>query len=140
MQLKEIMSRNVKLGSPDMTIQEAARLMRDGDFGALPVAEDSRLVGIVTDRDITVRCCADGRVPTETSLGEIMSEKIYSADEDADVDEAAAIMQQRQVRRLPVVDKDKKVIGIVALGDFAVESSEIRPAAKTLSAVSESGA
>ena len=135
-QLKDLMSRDVKVISPDMSIREAAREMRDGDFGMLPVGENDRMIGTISDRDIAIRAVAEGK-DSGTKVRDVMSEGIACAFEDDSVEEAAKIMSKRQVRRLPVVNRDKRLVGIVALGDFAVESSEIRPAAEALSEISK---
>ena len=134
--LKDLMSRDVKVISPDMSIREAAKQMRDWDFGMLPVGENDRMIGTISDRDITIRAVAEGK-GADTNVRDVMSEGIAWAYEDDSVDEAVKIMSERQVRRLPVVDRDKRLVGIVALGDFAVESSEIRPAAQALSEISK---
>jgi len=133
--LKDLMSRDVKVIGPDTTIREAAQQMRDGDFGLLPVGENDRMIGTISDRDIAVRAAAEGKGPT-TSVREVMSEGIVWAYEDDSVDQAVKIMGDHQVRRLPVVNRDKRLVGIVALGDLAVERSEIKPAAKALSEIS----
>ena len=133
--LKNLMSRDVKVISPDMSIQEAAREMRDGDFGMLPVGENDRMMGTISDRDITIRAVAEGK-NAGTKVRDVMSEGVAWAYEDDSVEEAAKIMSERQVRRLPIVDRNKRLVGIVALGDFAVDSSEIRPAAQALSEIS----
>jgi CBS domain-containing protein len=130
-QLKDLMSRDVKVINPDMTIAEAAQRMRDGDFGMLPVGEDDRMIGTISDRDIAIRAIAEGK-DADTKVRDVMSEGIAWAYEDDSVEKAALIMSERQVRRLPVVNRNKRLVGIVALGDFAVESSEIKPAAKAL--------
>ena len=135
-QLKDLMSRDVKVISPEMTIRDAAREMRDGDFGMMPVGEDDRLIGTISDRDIAIRAVAEG-MDAGTQVRDVMSEGVAWAYEDDSVEEAAKIMSERQVRRLPVVNRDKRLVGIVALGDFAVESSEIRPAAQALSEISK---
>ena len=135
-QLKNLMSRDVKVISPDMSIQEAAKEMRDGDFGMLPVGEDDRMIGTISDRDITIRAVAEGK-NAGTKVRDVMSEGVAWAYEDDSVEEAANIMSERQVRRLPVVDRNKRLVGIVALGDFAVDSSEIQPAAQALSEISK---
>ena len=135
-QLKNLMSRDVKVISPDMSIQEAARGMRDGGFGMLPVGADDRMIGTISDRDITIGAVAEGK-NAGTKVRDVMSEGVAWAYEDDSVEEAAKIMSERQVRRLPVVDRNKRLVGIVALGDFAVESSEIRPAAQALSEISK---
>ena len=134
--LKDLMSRDVKVISPDMSIREAASQMRDGDFGMLPVGENDRMIGTITDRDIAIRGVAEGK-DAGTKVRDVMSEGISWAYEDDSVEAAAKIMSERQVRRLPVVDRDKRLVGIVALGDFAVESSEVRPAAEALSGISQ---
>src|SRR6185436_50059 len=135
-QLKDLMSRDVKVINPDMTIGEAAQKMRDGDFGMLPVDEDDRMIGTISDRDIAIRAIAEGK-DADTKVRDVMSEGIAWAYEDDSVEKAALIMSERQVRRLPVVNRNKRLVGIVALGDFAVEGSEIKPAAKALSEISK---
>jgi CBS domain-containing protein len=135
-QLKDLMSRDVKFVTPDTTIREAAQQMRDRDFGMLPVAENDRMIGAISDRDIAIRAVADDKGP-DTAVREVMSEGICWAFEDESVEEAAKIMSERQVRRLPIVNRDKRLVGIVSLGDFAVQRSEIKPAASALSAISQ---
>lgn len=134
--LKDVMSRDVKLVAPDATIREAAQQMRDGDFGMLPVAENDRMVGAISDRDIAIRAIADDKGPT-TAVREVMSEGICWAYEDDSVEQGATIMSERQVRRLPIVNRDKRLVGIVSLGDFAVDSADIEPAAEALSGISQ---
>ena len=135
-QLKDLMSRDVKVINPDMSIKEAAIKMRDGDFGMMPVGEDDRMIGTLSDRDIVIRAVADG-LDADTKVRDVMSEGIAWAYEDDSVENAAKIMSEWQVRRLPVVDRDKRLVGIVALGDFAVESSDIQPVAEALSEISQ---
>lgn len=134
--LTDLMSRDVKVVSPDMSIQEAANEMRQGDFGMLPVGENDRMIGAITDRDIAIRAIAQGK-DGRTKVRDVMSEGIFWVFEDESVEAAAKTMSERQVRRLPVVDRNKRLVGIVALGDFAVESSEIKPAAEALSEISK---
>ena len=135
-QLRELMSRDVKVIDPGKSILEAAKKMRDGDFGMLPVGEDDRMIGTISDRDIVIRAIAEG-MDTNTKVRDVMTKGIAWAYEDETVEQAARIMSERQVRRLPVVDRDKRLVGIVALGDFAVDSSEIRPAAQALAEISK---
>ena len=137
MQLKDVMTTNVTLTDPSTTLQAAANAMREGDFGLLPVGENDRLVGTITDRDITVRAVAAGKDPT-TPVREAMSEGVVYGFEDQSTEEAAQLMSQHQIRRLPVLDRDKRLVGIVALGDFAVESKALESAAKALHDVSKS--
>ena len=136
MQLRDVMTKDVQLTSPNTTIKKAAAAMRESDVGLLPVGENDRLVGTITDRDIAVRAVADGKDPNSTSVRETMSEGIIYCYEDQEVEDAAEVMRTRQVRRLPVLDRDKRLVGIVALGDLAVESAAIRPAAQALSGIS----
>jgi CBS domain-containing protein len=135
-QLKDLMSRNVQVISPDMSIKDAATKMRDGDFGMMPVGEDDRMIGTLSDRDIVIRAVADG-MDADTKVRDVMSEGVAWAYEDDSVENAAMIMSEWQVRRLPVVDRSKRLVGIVALGDFAVESSDIQPVAEALSEISQ---
>lgn len=134
--LTDLMSRDVKVISPETSIRDAANEMREGDFGMLPVGENDRMIGAITDRDIAIRAIAAGK-DGSTKVREVMSEGISWVYEDQSIDDAAKMMSERQVRRLPVVDRNKRLVGIVALGDFAVESSEIRPAAEALSEISK---
>lgn len=134
--VKEVMSRDVQVISPDATLAEASRRMRDGDFGMMPVGENDRMVGAISDRDIAVRAVARGLGP-DSKVREVMSTGICWAYDDDPVARAAEIMSANQIRRLPIVNHDKRLVGIVALGDIAVEDSARRPAARALSAISE---
>ena len=135
-ELKDLMSRDVQVIDPEMSIGEAAIQMRDGDFGMLPVGEDDRMIGTISDRDIAIRAVAEGK-DSETKVRDVMSDGIAWAYEDDSVDKAVKIMSERQVRRLPVVDRDKRLVGIVALGDLAVDVAQLRPAAEALSEISK---
>jgi CBS domain-containing protein len=136
MQLREIMTTGVQLTDPAMKLKEAAALMRDGDFGLLPVGENDRLIGTISDRDITVRAVAEGRDPSTTTVREAMSEGIHYCFEDQTVEEAAEAMGQAQIRRLPVLNRDKRLVGIVALGDLATRPGAGARAGEALSGVS----
>jgi CBS domain-containing protein len=118
MQVQEIMTRNVDLTSPNATVRDVARTMRADNIGALPVGENDRLVGMVTDRDIVVRAVAEERAPGNTIVRDVMSEKVYYCFEDDDVEQAARIMAEHQVRRLPVLNRNKRLVGVVALADL----------------------
>jgi CBS domain-containing protein len=133
--LKELMSRDVKLVGPETSIADAARQMRDGEFGMLPVGEKDRLIGTISDRDIAIRAVAAGK-DGSTAVRDVMSEGVAWAYEDDSVEQAAKLMSERQVRRLPVVDRNKRLVGIVALGDFAVDAGDMRPAAEALAEIS----
>jgi len=135
-QLRDLMSRDVKVIDPDMTIREAAATMRDEGFGMMPVGENDRMIGTISDRDIAIRAVAEGK-DSSTKVRDVMSEGVAWAFEDESVDEAVKIMSERQVRRLPIVDREKRLVGIVSLGDFAVQRSEIQPAAQALAEISK---
>ncbi|WP_406698935.1 CBS domain-containing protein [Singulisphaera sp. Ch08] len=124
MQVKDIMTPNAECIRPNDTLQDAAKRMRDLDVGPLPVCGDNdRLSGMITDRDIVIRAIADGKDPKTTTVREAMSEtKIIYCFEDQDVDEAARTMQERQVRRLVVLNRAKRMVGIISLGDLATET------------------
>jgi CBS domain-containing protein len=133
--LSEVMNTDVQTISPDAAIEEAAQEMRDGDFGLVPVVEDEELIGVITDRDIAIRAVAEGRDPS-TLVREVMSEGVVWASEDDSIEDAARIMSDHQIRRLPIVDADQHLAGIVSLGDFAVDSSDIEPVVEALSDIS----
>ena len=135
--LKDVMSRDVQVISPDGTIKEAAQHMRKGNFGMMPVGENDRMIGAISDRDIAIRAVADGNDPS-TKVREVMSEAVVWAYEDDSVDDALKLMSDKQIRRLPIVNADKRLVGIVALGDFAVDRSDIKAAGKALSEISKS--
>jgi CBS domain-containing protein len=127
----------VRIVDPDQTIQAAARIMSEIDSGVLPVGEKDRLVGMITDRDIAVRAVAEGRDP-QTAVREIMTPDVRYCFEDEDTDHVARNMADQQVRRLPVVNRDKRLVGILSLGDLAV-SQGARPAGEALSGISRPG-
>ena len=133
--IKEVMTRQVDVISPDASIAEAAQRMRAGDFGLLPVGENDRLTGAISDRDIVMRAVADGK-GADTRVREVMSEGILWAYDDDTVEDAVKIMTKHQVRRLPIINHDKRLVGIVALGDLAMNKAELQPAAKALAGIS----
>jgi CBS domain-containing protein len=139
MRVAEAMKREVKLARPEMTIEEAARTMLESDAGALPVAENDRLVGMITDRDIAVRAVARGRSP-DTPVREIMSAEIKYCFDDEDVEHVARNMANQQLRRLPVVNRDKRLVGILSLGDVAITQGAARETVgEVLQAISKTG-
>jgi len=121
MYVREVMTPDVVIASPDDTLQRAAEMMIDIDAGVLPVGENDRLVGMLTDRDITIRAVAAGKEPTECKVREVMSPEIRYIYDDELVEDAARNMTELQVRRLPVLSREKRLVGIVSLGDLALK-------------------
>jgi CBS domain-containing protein len=137
MKVKECMSREVTVASPNDTLQEAARTMGRLDVGSLPVAENDRLVGMLTDRDIAIRAVAEG-LPVGSPISQAMTRDIKYVFDDEDIEEVAEQMADLQVRRLPVVNRDKRLVGIVSLGDVS-RSAKLKEVGETLREVSEPG-
>ena len=135
MNIREVMTPNPRTVSPDDSIQSAARIMRDEDTGAIPVVENGRPVGLVTDRDIVVRAVADGG-QLDRPVREIATTNIVAVTPDMSTREANELMREHQVRRLPVVDGDR-LVGMVSLGDLAVKESKESRSGETLERVSE---
>jgi len=121
MQVSEIMTRGVEIVAPDASLQQAAAAMEALGVGSLPVCDSQRLVGTITDRDIVVRGVAAGLSPVDSMVRDCMSDDIAYAFEDEEADEVLERMKTLQVRRLPILDREKKLVGIVALGDIATE-------------------
>src|SRR3989454_12091310 len=139
MQLRAIMTPEVEVIHPEVTLQQAAAKMRRLNIGSLPVCEGERLVGMLTDRDITVRAVAEGRDPVTTLVREVMTPDLVYGFEDQDLEDAARLMEQYQIRRLPVLNRAKQLVGIVALGDLAVHPGTQPVTAEVLEQVSEPG-
>ena len=135
---REIMTKKPTAANREMTLQEVAGLMKDGDFGVLPVVEkgNNKLVGILTDRDIVVRAVAEGKNVSETTVGDVMSERLFTAAPDDFVFQAVRTMGERQVRRIPVVDENGILQGIIAMADIALEMEDEREIAETLEDIS----
>lgn len=137
MQVFEVMTPDVVSVAPDVTLMDAARTMKDLDIGPLPVCDGDRLLGMVTDRDITVRATAEGRDPCQTAVSEVMTIDVVCCHEADDIRAAAKLMQEAQLRRLLVVDDDGQLVGIVSLGDLVLQTGDEKLAGETLEKVSE---
>ena len=124
MKVSEAMTSEVDIIDPNAAIRDAARRMRDDNVGSLPVGENDRLIGMVTDRDIVVRAVAENRLGGNTSVRDVMSEHVYYCFEDDDLERVGQIMAEHQVRRLPVLNRQKRLVGIVALADLARHPAE----------------
>ncbi len=123
MLVKECMTKQVQLGRPEMSLYEVAQKMRDGDFGALPIEENDRLVGMITDRDITIHAVAEAMDPKQIQVRNIMSKQILYCYEDQSLEEVAQNLGDNQIRRLPVLNRQKRLVGILSLGDLARSSA-----------------
>lgn len=134
--LRHVMTPNVESVRPDTVLEEAAKLMRTLDIGAIPVCDGDRLVGMLTDRDITVRATAEDRNPKATAVSDVMTSDVVYCFDDETVGLAAAKMTAEQVRRIPVVNRQKQLVGIVSLGDLALDMDQ-RVAGQILERVSE---
>jgi CBS domain-containing protein len=139
MQLKDVMTPGVEVIAPDASIYEAAEKMSHLDIGPLPVCDGNRLIGMLTDRDITVRAVAAGRDPVATPVRDIMTPDVVYGFDDQDLEDAARLMEQYQIRRLPVLNRSKQLVGMIALSDLAVHAGSRPMAAEVLEQVSEPG-
>jgi len=137
MKIKDAMTRNVAVVHPSTTIEQAADLMKTHDVGLLPVCEGDRLVGMLTDRDITVRAVAVGQSPATTLVSDAMTPEVYFVFDDQDVEDAARVMKQQQVRRVVVLDGEKRLVGIASLGDLAVDTADAMLTGEVVERVSE---
>ena len=137
MRVSEAMTREVRVATPGQSIRDVAKVMAEIDAGAMPVGENDRLIGMITDRDIAIRGVAQGKGP-DTPVREVMSDsKVLYCFEDDDLNDVAKNMGSEQVRRLPVVNKDKRLVGIVSLGNIAQRES--KSAGKAVKGVSKPG-
>lgn len=137
MKVKDAMTTNVVLARPDHTIAEAARLMAQCDAGVLPVGDNDRLVGMITDRDIAIRAVAE-KLPHDTPVRDVMSKEVLYCFEDESIEHVAQSMGEQQVRRLPVLNREKRLVGIVSLGDLATIARS-RTAGEAIAQISRPG-
>jgi CBS domain-containing protein len=122
--IRDLMTSNPTTIEPDKTVVDAAKLMRDEDAGLIPVVEGQKLIATITDRDITLRVVAEGKDASSTNVRDVASTRLVTVDPDQDLDEALRLMAKNQVRRLPVVEEDGKLVGIVAQADVAKHTSD----------------
>ena len=123
MKVRDIMTTGVETAAPDSSLQEIAMLMKNEDVGSIPIVDGDELTGIITDRDIVVRCVAVGKDPADTDAEDILSGDLETVEPDDEVEEAGRIMAERQIRRLPVVERGN-LVGMVSIGDIAVKEDE----------------
>jgi CBS domain-containing protein len=122
--IRDLMTSNPTTIEPERTVVDAAKLMRDEDAGLIPVVEGQKLIATITDRDITIRVVAEGKDATATNVRDVASTRVVTVDPDQNLDEALQLMAKNQVRRLPVVEEDGKLVGIVAQADVAKHTSD----------------
>lgn len=122
--VRDAMTPSVRTAGPSESLADAAQMMKSDDVGSIPIVEEGRLVGIVTDRDIAIRAVAEGVDPNAVTIADIASRELVTVDPDQDLDEALALMARHQVRRLPVVEEDGQLVGILAQADVALEAKE----------------
>jgi len=137
MQVSSAMCRDVKIANPNQSIREAAQIMAKIDAGALPVGQNDRLTGMITDRDIAIRAVAAGKGP-DTPVRDVMSKEVKYCFDDADIDDVAEEMAALKVRRLPVLNHDKRLVGMVSLGDIAL-SDAVDSVGNAMSCICERG-
>jgi CBS domain-containing protein len=137
MKVSEVMSSDVQCTRPDATLHQAAEKMKSLDVGSLPVCHSDRLVGMITDRDIVIRSVAEGHDPEVDHVGDVMSPEMFYCFEDQDVREVARLMKDKQVRRIPVLSREKRLVGIVSLGDLALLPGADEMAEQALEEISE---
>ena len=137
MQVNEIMTDNAEVVDYEATLVEVAQKMRKLDVGALPVCDGAQLIGMITDRDLTVRAIAEGKDASITQVGEIMSPEVFTCFEDDDIEDAARTMQEKSIHRLLVLNNDEEPVGIISLADFVVKSNDEHLAWQILDRVCE---
>ena len=135
MRVSEIMTKNVRTAAPSTSLREVSAIMRDGDFGAVPIVDGGKLIGIVTDRDIVIRAVSKGK-SADSPVSETMTTELFTVTPDDFVFEAVRLMGDKQVRRMPVINNDGSLAGIIAMADVALEMEDEREIAETLEEIS----
>ena len=135
--VRDIMTPNPQCVSDGDTVRDAARIMAQRDTGVVPVVDGKKVIGLITDRDIVVRLVAEGRDPLNTRVNEAMTKNVRSVNEDTSVDEVLKLMSKAEIRRLPVVNRNDEIVGIVSIGDLAVETNQDNKVGKAIEDISE---
>jgi CBS domain-containing protein len=135
--IRDVMTPNPATVSDKDSIRDVARIMKDEDTGVVPVCEGTKIIGLVTDRDIVVRLIADGKDPMTARVNEVMTKSIRKVREDATVDDVLTLMSNSEIRRVPVVNRDDELVGIVSIGDISSDTSEHGKVGKALDDISE---
>jgi len=140
MKIKEAMTREVEVIHPNASITEAAEKMKNLNIGPLPVCDGTTVLGMITDRDITIRATAEGHDPKNTKVRDVMTPEVVHVFDDQDVEDAAKLMAEKQVRRLVVLNREKRLVGIIAMADVAVDAKKDKLTGQTLESISEPAA
>jgi CBS domain-containing protein len=135
--IRDIMTANPETVSEKDSIRDAARIMKQRDTGVVPVVDGRKIIGLITDRDIVVRCIADGKDPMNARVNDVMTKNVRSVSEDATIDEVLRVMKGAEVRRVPVVNRNDEIVGIVSIGDLAVETNQDGKVGKAIEDISE---
>jgi CBS domain-containing protein len=136
MKVRDAMTERIVKAEPDTTLEEIAMMMKTENTGAIPVVDEDELIGVVTDRDIVMRCVAEGGDPSERTAEEIVSEEVETIDPDSDIEDALELMSEKQIRRLPVVDRGE-LVGMLSIGDIAVKQGDQEESGRALKDVSQ---
>lgn len=137
MKCKDIMTKYIKMCRPECTVKDSTQIMKDQNCGAVPIVDDNnKVVGIVTDRDIAIKCILEEKDASRTKISEVMTKKVITCREDEDIDEAIRKMKDNKIRRIPIVDKNNVLLGMVSLGDIAVITSEEHEVYEALESIS----
>ena len=137
MKAKDLMTTNPEIISPETTLKQAAEKMRDKNIGFLPIGEGDRLIGAITDRDVMIRGIVEGKDPNTSSVRDVMTDKIRYCMENDNLDKVTEIMSDSQIRRIAVLNDNKRIVGIISLGDIATKSQDVKLTAKVTEDVSE---
>ena len=135
--ISDVMTKNVQCLSPETNLRDLAAKMKEIDCGAIPICEEDRLIGMVTDRDIVLRTLASGRDPNSCTARDVMTSPIVFGFQDQDIGEAARIMEAKEIRRIAILNRNKRLVGIVSLGDIATRGANEEIAVELLERVSE---
>jgi len=122
--VRDVMTPNPQCVSEKDTVRDAARIMKEQDTGVVPVVDGKKVVGLITDRDIVIRCVAEGKNPLDARVSDVMTKSVRKVKEDATINEVLTMMSSAEIRRLPVVDRNDDLVGIVSIGDIAMEGKQ----------------
>jgi CBS domain-containing protein len=135
--VRDVMTPNPETVTQNDDVRDAARIMKDQDTGVVPVVDGKKIVGMITDRDIVVRCVAEGKNPLDAKVHDVMTKSVRKVQEDATINEVLTMMSSAEIRRLPVVNRSDEIVGIISMGDIAAETNEDGKVGKTVEKISQ---